>query len=223
MARSYPFWQLLGALDANPELDVTWDPALYDEPEAGQYWAYVYAGDRRVAKLSNAQPIAFVVLTAPPIVHALLAQQQIKVVRVVDLEHPTTDVTRFLQRALEQKHNWSPQDFDRLEHGLQELNLHRDWDDNEYVIITSNEQGQIVAVEHLYLPFALTFKITPIAFTALLQELQQHVLTIEDWATPNLSINAAAAPDLIERLPLFGVDEGDLEAFSAELLTYWMR
>lgn len=223
MARSYPFWQLLGALDAIPQLDVTWDQALYDEPETGQYWAYIHADGQRVAKLSNAQPVAFVLHTAPPIVAATLVKEHVRVIHAAALEHPTTDITRFLQLALQHKRNWSSQDLDQLERGLQALNLRRDWDDNEYVIITSDEQGQLVAVEHLYFPFAVTVKGTPAAFTMLLQDLQQHVVIADDWDTPNLSIDAAAAPDLIERLPLFGVDEGDLEAFSAELLTYWLR
>lgn len=222
MPRSYPFWQLVGALDAISELGVTWDQALYDEPETGQYWAYMHAGDQLVVKLSSARPVAFVLHTAPPVVHALLNEQQVKVVRVADFEHPTINVTRFLQSALEQKRDWSPQDLDRLEHSLQELNLRREWNDNEFVIITSDEHGQLVAVEHLYLPFALTFKVTPAALNTLLQNLHQHVLTVDDWDTPNLSIDYAAAPDLIERLPLFGVEEGELDAFSAERLTSWL-
>lgn len=222
MARFSHFWQLLGALEAVPDLVVTWDAALYDEPETGQYWAYVHAGDQLVARISNTRPAAFVLSTAPPVVSALLAEYQIVVVCVTDLEHPTIDVTRFLKNVMEHRRNWTAADFDSLEKALQEMRLLREWDDNTFIICTTDELGQVVAVEHLHLPLALTVSVTPAALTPVLQDLGQHVLTVEDWKTPNLSISAADAPDLIERLPLFGVHEGDLDAFSAERLISWL-
>lgn len=223
MAGLFSFWQLLGTLDAVPELDVTWDPALLDEPDTGQYWAYVHADQQPVAKLSSSQHMAFVLPTAPPIVHALLAEEQLKVVRVVDLAHPTVDITRFLQSAVLQKATWGPEDAAQFERGLQEMNLRRNYDEEERLGVISDEHRHPVAIEHFYFPFALMFKAAPADLDAFLREHGLQVLTIDDWDTPNLSIDAAALPGLTERLSILRFETTELEAFSAELLTYWLR
>ena len=220
------FWALVGELDAQIELDVTWDAELYDEPDDRLYWAYVHLGPGGpvVAHLSD-RPFAFLRPDAPPIVRALLERHGVQVLTVPDLNHKTYDLTPALHRALGRRPAWTSEDLHQLLAGLEALGLRRGetFEDSEGVVLTTNTDGRVVAFEHLYVPFAVTFETTPPHLGDLLRAFGYEVVTVRDLDTPTLSIDLAALPELTARLDLLISSPSEVRAFSAADLIYMLR
>ncbi|MPY66012.1 hypothetical protein F8S09_04780 [Deinococcus sp. SDU3-2] len=223
MNRVPDFWHVLGELEGQPEVEVIWDDALYDEPETGQYWAYVQFRGRATAHLSNSHHVAFVLPDTPLVIMSVLYRCQVRVVTVPDLQRKTLNLSPFLQRALRRRPHWTPEDLQQFVDGIERLGLRREWEEGEYVITLANADGVVVAVEHVFLPLALTLPASPPGLTPLLHKFGHELVAVEEWSTPLLSLSPETSAELTERLPLSGFVEGELAAFSLEQFVYWLR